>query len=64
MANTITPNTIAQQSVKLIIHNKGQEILSSNFWQTEYDRRGLFYLSINAGPKMTPAMAAGVERNF
>jgi hypothetical protein len=31
------------------IENNEQEIISTNYWQTEHAMRGLFYLSINAG---------------
>lgn len=33
----------------LIIENNGQDIIRTNFWQTEQARQGAFYLSINAG---------------
>jgi hypothetical protein len=33
----------------LTIENKGQEIVETNFWQTDIARRGGFYLSGNAG---------------
>jgi len=33
----------------LIIENNGQEITESNFWGSEQERAGAFYLSINAG---------------
>jgi hypothetical protein len=35
--------------VQLTVKNEGPEIASSNFWETDYERRGLFYLSLNAG---------------
>ena len=31
------------------IHNNGQDILSTNYWQTEHSERGYLYCSINAG---------------
>lgn len=31
------------------IKNEGQDIVSTNYWETEHARRGLYYLSINAG---------------
>lgn len=31
------------------IENNGPEIIRTNYWQSEYSSRGLFYLSINAG---------------
>jgi len=33
----------------LIIENCGQEILETDFWQTDQAKAGAFYLSINAG---------------
>lgn len=36
-------------SISLMVQNNGQEIVATNFWETEHARRGLFYLSINAG---------------
>lgn len=33
----------------LQISNANRQIVSTNFWQTDYDSRGLAYLSINAG---------------
>ncbi len=34
---------------QLQIKNQGQEIIATNFWETEHALRGVFYLSINAG---------------
>ncbi|MDR1496979.1 MAG: hypothetical protein LBS59_01000 [Puniceicoccales bacterium] len=33
----------------LKIENAGAEIVSSNFWGSEYSRKGYYYLSVNAG---------------
>jgi hypothetical protein len=35
-------------STMLTIENDGAEILATNYWQTEYARRGIIYLSVNA----------------
>lgn len=32
-----------------MIGNKGQQIVNTNYWESEYARQGLFYLSWNAG---------------
>jgi hypothetical protein len=33
----------------LVISNNGREIASTNYWQSEYARRGILYLSVNSG---------------
>lgn len=33
----------------IIIENNGPEIVKTNFWETEWNERGRFYLSVNAG---------------
>lgn len=33
----------------ITVQNKGQEVVSSNYWQSEYDRAGAVFLSVNAG---------------
>jgi hypothetical protein len=37
------------RATMLTISNDGQEIIASNYWQSEYARRGHIYLSVNAG---------------
>lgn len=34
--------------VSLYIHNDGPEIVTTNYWDTQHAKRGLFYLSWNA----------------
>jgi len=34
----------------LTIENDGQEIVKTNFWQTEQAKQGAFYLSVESGP--------------
>jgi|SRR4030042_65454 hypothetical protein len=33
----------------LTVENDGQAIVSTNYWQSDYAKRGFFYLTINAG---------------
>ena len=33
----------------IVVRNAGQDIVSTNYWQTEHAAAGLFYLSWNAG---------------
>ena len=39
----------ASQFPMLLINNNGQDISGTNFWQTEWNARGLFVVSLNAG---------------
>jgi hypothetical protein len=51
LVSNTAPNgkaTASHQSM-LTIKNNEQEIIETNFWRTEYARRGVFYLSANAG---------------
>jgi hypothetical protein len=47
----------------LVIENDGSEIVSTNYWDTEYARKGQLYVSVNAGafrlllpPALEPAL--------
>lgn len=46
----------------LSIENHGAWIVKTNFWQTDYGRRGAFFLSINAGAfrLLVPDQHAGI----
>jgi hypothetical protein len=33
----------------ITVENDGQEIVGTNYWNSEYFRRGAVYLSVNAG---------------
>lgn len=38
-----------ENSSYLFIENDGPELKKTNFWESEYNARGLFFVSINAG---------------
>jgi len=47
----LVPNQGMDGKNKMIttIENDGPDIVTTNYWTTEHEQRGLFYVSINAG---------------
>lgn len=40
---------VMENQLVLVIENDGQELKKTNFWESEYNARGFFYVSTNAG---------------
>lgn len=76
LKNRPKPGRKDREADMLAIKNKQQAIISTNFWETEYNAKGLFFCSINAGcfrilvpdkmaahiPDMRTAKFATIER--